>query len=262
MVTPKRPEATCLMPQFLPVPKRSAFFSALAAVGHGAEAVEREGDGLVRLWRERAERHRAAHEVAHDGVDGLDLVDGNRLRGPEGELRAEGHAAFAVDGVGVALEERGVVAPHRLAEVRQALRVPQMLLAVPAQVVFAAGAGRDGTGLGRLLLPSEDERLDVIELESAHGRCYGAEVGLHELRAEADGLEYLGAAVGAQRRDAHLRHDLEEALVHGGDGGGAEAQQQRVVHDLAHFAGLDYYAHRRADAGIDQRPVDCGDGEE
>ena len=25
MVTPKRPEATCLMPQFLPVPKRSAF---------------------------------------------------------------------------------------------------------------------------------------------------------------------------------------------------------------------------------------------
>ena len=41
-------------------------FAAFAGVGHRAESVEGQGDCLVRLGRERAERHRATHEVLHD----------------------------------------------------------------------------------------------------------------------------------------------------------------------------------------------------
>ena len=39
------------------------------------------------------------------------------------------------------------------------------------------------------------------------------EAGVHHLVAEPDRLENLGTGVGGDRRDAHLGHDLEEALV-------------------------------------------------
>ena len=53
--------------------------AALAAVRARAEPVERDRDRLVRLGRERAVRHRAAGEPAHDRLDGLDLVERHRL---------------------------------------------------------------------------------------------------------------------------------------------------------------------------------------
>ena len=43
-------------------------FAALARVGHRAEAVQRECDCLVRLWRKRTKRHRPADEMLDDGV--------------------------------------------------------------------------------------------------------------------------------------------------------------------------------------------------
>ena len=58
------------------------------------------------------------------------------------KLRAEGHVAVLVDVVGVALEAGVVVVAHGLAEVDQALRVPEMLLAALARAVFSAGRKR------------------------------------------------------------------------------------------------------------------------
>ena len=110
-----------------------------------------------------------------------------------------------------------------------------------------------------------DVEADAAEL--AHG---AGEVAVDELLGEADGLEDLGAGVGRHRRDAHLAHDLEDALAErldqvldrelrvdvdevavagevldglhgevGVDRGGAVPDQQRDVVDLAHVAGLD-----------------------
>ena len=52
-----------------------------------------------------------------------------------------------------------------------------------------------------------------VEADAADARRGPGEVAVDELLLEADRLEDLRAAVALQRRDAHLRHHLEHALV-------------------------------------------------
>src|ERR671933_259949 len=54
-------------------------FAALAGVRLAAEAVHRDRERLVRLGRERAERHRAGGEALDDLAGGLDLVERDRV---------------------------------------------------------------------------------------------------------------------------------------------------------------------------------------
>ncbi len=54
--------------------------AALARVGARADCVHRDGEGLVRLGRQRAERHRGADEALHDLARWLDLFQRHRLR--------------------------------------------------------------------------------------------------------------------------------------------------------------------------------------
>ena len=54
--------------------------AALAGVGAGAEAVHRDRERLVRLRRQRAERHAGAVEAREDRLDRLDLVERDRRR--------------------------------------------------------------------------------------------------------------------------------------------------------------------------------------
>ena len=55
------------------------------------------------------------------------------------------------------------------------------------------------------------------EVESADARRRPREAFLDHVLREADAFEHLRATVAAERRDAHLRHDLQESLVDGLD---------------------------------------------
>ena len=134
--------------------------AAFAGVRHRAESVQGEGDRLVRLGRERAERHRTADEVVDNRIYGLDvfytlytfctyppLVGGSRFKRTKPsececraklQLRPKRHLALLVDIVGVAFEARVVVVAHGLAEVDKALRRPEMLLSIFPCPVLAA----------------------------------------------------------------------------------------------------------------------------
>jgi len=81
--------------------------AALARVGLASDPVHRHRDRLVRLPRDRAQRHPARAEARHDGGGGLDLVDRDRLsagRGHELEAVAEDRGR----GVGKVLHVRVV----------------------------------------------------------------------------------------------------------------------------------------------------------
>ena len=83
-VTPKRPEATCLIAERMRSPfgsglKRSALLAAFAGVRLAADPVHGDGERGVRLARDRAERHRAGREAPHDGLGRLDLLDRHGL---------------------------------------------------------------------------------------------------------------------------------------------------------------------------------------
>jgi hypothetical protein len=123
-------------------------------------------------------------------------------------------------------------------------------------------------------------------------RSKSAEVGVAELLAESDGLEYLGSAVRADGADAHLTHYLEESLADGldvvllgccvvelylllldlsvedgechvgVDGAGSEAEQQGCVHHLANLTALNDKGCLYALAHRDEVMVDGADGKQ
>ena len=118
------------------------------------------------------------------------------------------------------------------------------------------------------------------------------EIAGDEFALQADRVEDLGAAIGLVGRDAHLGHDLEQALVdrldvavdgllrvdvlgqvarHGGervegeigvDRLGAVAGQHAEVMHLAGLAGLDHQADRGPQAAADEVMVHAGGGEQ
>ena len=82
-VTPNRPEATCLIGELALSPLARGVeallaLAALAAVGLGADPVHGDGQRLVRLGRERAQRHAGRDEALPDLGDALDLVERHR----------------------------------------------------------------------------------------------------------------------------------------------------------------------------------------
>ena len=111
-VTPKRPEATCLILDFSESPSLSAMslsmrscaeprrqrlagldrrvavavFAALAGVRLAADAVHRDGERGVRLGRDRAQRHGAGGEALDDFRGRLDFLDRHRRAPVEAEL--------------------------------------------------------------------------------------------------------------------------------------------------------------------------------
>ena len=214
--------------------------------------------------------------------------------------------AVLVDVVGIAVEARVVAVPHRFAEVDEPRRRPEMLLAALARAVLAAGRqcffntetqrrrGRfAATDLSAALRLCVKNFLQVFQFQTADGRCDAGEILGDDLRAKTDGLEDARGAVGAERRDAHLRHDLHQTLADrrhvvrrrlvGGDHRAprlrrnirdrrerkprihrrrAESEQDGEVVHFAHFARLDDDADGRTSPRLDERLVHRGDGEE
>ena len=163
-------------------------------------------------------------------------------------------------------------------EPEHGLGVEEVRLALAAPLVLAADlelAVRRGDAAARVRrrVASSDLLGDRVELDAAQLRRRTGEVAVDEGLGQPDGLEDLGAGVGGDRRDAHLGHDLEDALAErldqvgdrllrldldvealagevldglhrqvGVDRGGAVADEQRDVVHLADVAGLDEQA--------------------
>src|ERR1700741_492169 len=71
LVTPKRPDATCLIDERFESPfgigtNRSGVPAAFPGVGARPEPVHRDREVLVRFLRDRAVAHRARREALHD----------------------------------------------------------------------------------------------------------------------------------------------------------------------------------------------------
>ena len=166
-----------------------------------------------------------------------------------------------------------------------------MLLAAEAEGVVAADFERvvqdrriaEGVAMAPDRLGGDLGAAGALDGGGGAGEIAGDEVAL-----QADRVEDLGAAIGLVGRDAHLGHDLEQALVdrldvavddlvgvdvlgqvarHGGerlegeigvDRLGAVAGQHAEVMHLARVAGLDDQADRGPEAPADQVMVHAG----
>ncbi len=162
-------------------------------------------------------------EAPHDVGGGLDLLQRHRLaphllRALHVEEAAQGHQLLGLV-VDLARERAvlvGQVAAHRMLQVGHHRRPPHVRLAADAIGILAADVERvlehrhvaEGLAmpLGRLAR-------DLAQADAFDLRVRAGEVLLHEGRAQADRIEDLRAAIGLIGRDAHLGHDLQDALV-------------------------------------------------
>ncbi|CAB4935401.1 unannotated protein [freshwater metagenome] len=246
--------------------------------------------------------HRAGREALDDRRCRFDLIDRNSgtCTRPEAEQAADGHEAgrLVVDARAVFTEDVEALVPCRVLQAEHRLRVEQVRLALAPPLVLAAhvqGAVGRGDARRRVChgMPCRDLCSEDIEADSAELRGGPGEVGLNERLREADRLEDLGAAIRGNRRDTHLRHDLEQALaerldevahrtLRGGaryctaarevlDGleGKVRVHRSRAVSDeqrhmvhLAHVAGLDEHRDHRAGLRPDEVVMHCSAQEE
>src|ERR1700730_17638433 len=84
VVTPKRPDATCLIAERMDSPfgsglKRAASSAASPGIRAPADPVHGDRERSMGLARDRAERHGTGREPAHDGLGGFDLLDRHRV---------------------------------------------------------------------------------------------------------------------------------------------------------------------------------------
>ena len=275
--------------------------AALTRVRLSADPVHRDRQRLVCFGRQRAVAHGPGGEPAHDGFGGFDFgdVDRTRFGGDEVEESAQSHqlGGLFVDGTRVLAEDVEATGRRRVLQFEDGLRVEQVSRAFSAPLKFAAdeqvpvcrprmvlavGIGVPGGGLGR-------DIVQRLAAELVRGR---GEVFVDDRIRQAEGFEGLRSVVGLDGRDAHLRHDLQQALVerrehigHGRlgadapdpfglhevlgrfheqvrvDRGGTEGHERGRMVDLADVSGLDDDAHLGAAALAHQVMVQ-GRGEE
>ena len=209
-------------------------FAAFAGVAASADAVHRDGEVLVGLGADAAKAHGAGGKAPHDLAGGLDVGERDPSLGrdqvPQPAQR-DGSAGLLVDPIRVLAVALQVFVSDRALERRDDLGVPQVALALGAEVVLAAAVeGRAPAAASRERGLAAQPALfgDVVEIDAAEARGRPGEVALDHVGAEAEGLEDLPALVALERADAHLAHDLEQALVDGLDE--VLARQRRVPH--------------------------------
>ncbi len=191
--------------------------------------------------------------------------------------------------VGRVVRARGVL------ELRDRVGGPHVGFPAGPEGVVAAGVeGGPVEGSVAVGEPVEAEGLlgDLAEADALDHAGRAGEIPVDEGRRQADGLEDLRAAVRLVRRDAHLRHDLEEALRDGLDvagarvvvreprgeqvtelaqggerevrvhGLGAVAREEREVVDFARRSGVDDEPRARSEPRADEVLVDVARREE
>src|SRR5690606_36592690 len=192
--------------------------AAFPGVRLAADAVHRQRQRGVRFPRDRAVAHGPGGEALDDLLGGFDLFE---RHGGVGLLELHQAAdrqqplRLLVDRAGELFVVLPVVAAHRVLEIGDGLRRPRVILAAQAVLVDAAHIEHRlvyrvvavGGGMAADRLLAHFAQADTLDRRRRSG-----EVLVDELARQADRVEDLRAAIGLVGRDAHLGHDLLDAL--------------------------------------------------
>ena len=266
--------------------------AALAGIGARAQPVHGQRQGLVRLRRQRAERHAGGIEARRDVFDRLHLRERHR-RAPFAQAQqvAQHHRRARVDQFAEGLVVGALAAARGPLQGLHHVGVEGVVLGVVHVLEQAARPRRRGAPgvFGQGARVGRQFR-EAGALDPAGG---ASEAQLDHLPRQADDLEQLRAAVAGDRRDAHLGEDLQQPLVQaaavaaldrrealrvefaaalqlgqrlqrqiGMHGGRAVADQHRHVVRVAGGAGVDQQVGAAAQPGADQRVVHRAGGEQ
>ena len=191
--------------------------TALASVASSAKFVHGQRQCLMGLNTQGTETHRTSHEMLHDALYGLYLVNGRGLvcTLEAEEVADEDRRFLLVDEFFPLLELLIAALPCGQLQLGNCLRVPGVLDAVFApgkQSVVLQRGGRT-----RFCLQTEGIAGNLFQSDAADGAHLRAEITAQQILTQSDALKDLRTAIGADGRDAHLTHDLLQTFVYGLD---------------------------------------------
>ena len=170
--------------------------AALAAVGFGADAVHRDGEILMRLGPERAERNPGRDQALANFGDRFDLVgrDGSTLR-LQFEQVAQRDRRQCAQALAVALEGGVGIGGDRLLQRVDEPAREGMLLAIGPHPVEASDRQRRvllGEGAA---MQTQRLLLDAGEADAGDARGHARKELGHQSARQPDRLEIIGAAI-------------------------------------------------------------------
>ncbi|MCY1511462.1 hypothetical protein D9M68_458830 [compost metagenome] len=202
---------------------------------------------------QRAEGDTGGVEALEDGFQRLDFVQAQRLRRfLDLQQVADHRHRTVVHQRGVFLEQLEVALLHGSLQGVHHVRVVGVVFAAVDELQQATLLDRlaraPGFGGEQLLLV-----LDVEETRALDAAGDAREAQLGDFVGQADGLEQLGAAIGGDGGDAHLREDLQQAL-----GDALAVVLEHLVEVAQHFAGADQVGqHFIGQERIDRRGAEA-----
>src|SRR5919107_244221 len=220
--------------------------ATLTGVGLAANAVHRDGEGLVRLPGEGAERHRAGREALDDLACRLDLLnrDGVLLE-PEEAAQCGEAGAVPVEVTGELLEGLEIPGLYGALEGRDARLVPLVVLALRPELVLAPDLELLGVVPGsREGAPVSFQGLarQCVHPDAANARGGARKTPVYEHLVHPHGLDVvlrrlLGANTLHEVRACEIFYRLEgEVRVNGGR---AVADEEGEVVNLTRLSSLD-----------------------
>ena len=176
----------------------------------------------MRLGRNRAVRHGAGREAAHDLGYRLHLVQADGR--PNAFAKCEQppqRAAFAIEPLhrlGVFAKHVVATLPGRVLEQEHRLRIEQVQLSLAAPQVLTTDVepAMGERGWHDRISPrvsGSDLAREHVEANPAESGRRTSEVSVDHVLGQTERLEDLGADIGRDGGDAHLRHHLEHALA-------------------------------------------------
>ena len=194
-------------------------FTAFAGVGFTANAVHGDCQCRVRFPADRAIAHCAGRKTLHDGAGRFDFGQVEwHVRLLQRHQPTDGQKAFAlfVDRTGELFIILRVLPAHGMLELGDAGRRPGMVFTTHAVTIDAADiehvAVNRVVGISRRVT-AHCFLSDFIQTNAFNGRCGAGEILLNEGGGEANRIKDLRAAIRLIGGDAHLGHDLQDALA-------------------------------------------------
>src|SRR5690606_34209537 len=188
-------------------------FTTLSGVGAATEAVHAFGESLVCLGRKCSERHAGGIEAFEDVLQRLYFADVDRLQiFAQTEQVADRRHRPVVHDLGKLAVVVVVAAAHGILHGAHHVGVDHVVFTTVDELQQAAlgdPASRQPGIAGQLL----EVVLQVDEGRATDAALRIGKAQAHDFLAETNDIEQLRTAVGADGRNAHLGHDLHQALV-------------------------------------------------
>ena len=198
--------------------------TALTGVATGVDAVHGNGHSFVGLATDGAQRHSAGGEPPYDFGRRLHLFQGDGLVVvAEVEQATQGAQLLTliVNEVGELLKRLVVLGLGGLLQGGDGLRVVHVILAMHPPLVVASRVQRTvETWKGRavaVLVALDCLGLNNLQPHALNAGRRPCEVAVDDLLIKSHCFKNLGPTVALHSGDTHLRHGLEQALVHGLD---------------------------------------------